>query len=97
MFDEDQAIDYIRKGFPAADLNEDDILFVIDCIWDFYDENGMLEITDTGEDAETDIESLLTYVKKAVRKDGQISLDYETLRQIIIKELEYEKSVEEDF
>ena len=46
-YDENIAIKQIRKVLSAesnALYNEDEILNVIDMIWDFYEENGMLEI-----------------------------------------------------
>lgn len=47
MFDEDDAIAFIRTqvGEEISSLYDDDeILNVIDIIWDFYESNGMLEI-----------------------------------------------------
>lgn len=47
MFDEDNAIAFIRAqiGNEISSLYDDDeILNVIDIIWDFYESNGMLEI-----------------------------------------------------
>lgn len=47
IFDEDNAIAFIRAqiGNEISSLYDDDeILNVIDIIWDFYESNGMLEI-----------------------------------------------------
>lgn len=99
MFDEDNAIKYIRTscGNMTDCLSDDDILFVIDCIWDYYDEKEMLDIDFDADDDNIEIRTLLEYVTKAIRKDGQIEVTPEILKGIIIKEMEYEQSVEEDF
>ena len=98
MFEEDDAIKYIKSncGNTVKQLQDDDILFIIDCIWDYYESNGLLDIDPDATD-ETDIPGLLSYVRKAVDKDGEITVDNDTLSEIILKEIAYEKSVEEDF
>ena len=49
QFDEDTAIDYMRKAFEAetglqAEYDDDQLLNIIDMIWDYYEQNGLLDV-----------------------------------------------------
>ena len=58
-FDEQKAIEFInarlvengRTAYP-----DDEVFNVIDMIWDFYDENGLLELESDPDDEPDDIE-----------------------------------------
>lgn len=44
-YDEDKAVEFIRAFLPAEirdKYTDDDILFVVDCIWDYYESRGCL-------------------------------------------------------
>lgn len=96
-YDEDAAIKFIRT-FISEESNQkftdDDILFVIDCIWDFYDDKGFLELSDTDEDDEFDIDEMVEYVAKAIKKDGEIKATNEEIKLIIKGEIDYEESID---
>lgn len=97
IYDEDAAVKFI-KGFLPEDSKEkfsdDDILFVIDCIWDFYEESGFLEVSDNDDEEDIDIDKIVTYVCKAVRKDGEIQATQEDIKILVNAELEYEESLD---
>lgn len=70
-FNEDKAIELMRAAVPAdraALYTDDELLNVIDMIWDYYEENGMLEI-----DLEDDVEDedlqgdLVEYVRRMLQ------------------------------
>jgi hypothetical protein len=49
FYDEDKAIAYIRNILSTEQNNklaDDDILLIIDIIWDYYDSVGMLSLSD---------------------------------------------------
>lgn len=99
-YDEQAAIDYIRKRLPAEtakDLDDDEILNVIDMIWGYYDENGFLNM-DLDEDGpdELDLADLLAYVKKMVAKDRQSPLSVHDVETIVKSELDYEDELDKD-
>ena len=94
-YDEDDAIRFIRETLPAqvSELyDDDDILYVIDIIWDWYEKNGYLKIEE-----ELDIAKLSAFVAKEIRKDGEVVMDPEDINLIVKGELEYEESIEDIF
>ena len=47
LYDEDNAIAFIRKTLPEnvnARYDDDEILYVIDIIWEWYEKNGYLDL-----------------------------------------------------
>ena len=46
-FDEDDAVNFIRETLPESvsdKYSDDEILYVIDTIWDWYEKNGYLSL-----------------------------------------------------
>lgn len=99
IFDEEKAISFIRKEIPnsvSEKYSDDEILFVIDTIWDYYESNGLLDInSNVVEEEETDPEKLIQYVKKEVKKDKELMMDPEDIGLIVKAELDYEESLED--
>lgn len=101
MFDEDKAIEFIRKMLPAdvsMKFSDDEILYVIDIIWDWYEKNGYLKI-DAGvtDDEILDVDKLTAYVRKEVARDKEMMMDPQDLDLVVKAELEYEESIEDIF
>jgi len=97
-YDEDKAVDFIRASMPA-DLRDkyssDDILFIIDTIWDYYDKKGFLELSaDIDSDDTVDVADLTAFVTKEIKKDGEICVDSADIVYIVKGELAYEESLE---
>ncbi len=94
MFDENDAIKFIRAYMPeniAAKYSDDEILNIIDMIWDFYEDNGFLEIpADDSADAEPELPQIMAYVSKMLAKDTA------DVHYIVEGELAYEKSLDVD-
>lgn len=98
-FDEHKAIDFIKerlKETGGGNYDDDQILNVIDIIWDFYEENGLLEI-DFDEDLDEDdiLDDLITYVKRMLAKDRGSDIHLNDITAIVTAEIEYENSLEE--
>lgn len=90
-YEEDAAVAYIRCGLPskmADKFQEDDILEVIDLIFDYYEQNGMLELSDF--DSEEDAGAIASYVADHMRGRG---FSGEELAEVVRLELEYEDSL----
>ena len=95
-YDEDAAVKFIKAFLPeecAEKFSDDDILFIMDCMWVFYEDNGYLEITADDTEEDLDIDKIVDYVNKAVIKDGEIKATKEELKIIINAELQYEESI----
>lgn len=96
-FNEDKAIELMRAAVPAdrATLyTDDELLNIIDMIWDYYEENGMLEI-----DLEDDVEDedlqgdLVEYVRRMLRKDRAAKVLPEDVEALVKAELDYEETL----
>lgn len=96
-YDETGAVNFInsrlQNTYPA-----DELLNVIDMIWDYYESNGMLEIDDDDDDTDEDIEEqLIDYVKKMLTRDPEANVNPDDVPDIIKAELDYEESlIDED-
>lgn len=100
-FDEDDAIKFIREYIPASvsdKYDDDEILYVIDVIWDWYEKNGYLTI-DSGvtDEEELDVSKLTDYVRKEISKDKEMMMDSADIDHIVKGELKYEESIEDVF
>lgn len=98
-YDEDRAIEFIRN-FVGETVSEqytdDEILYVIDVIWDYYERKGFTSLSAKAtENEELDEEDLVAYVKKELAQDNEILMDPDDLSKIIKGELDYEESLED--
>ncbi len=90
-YDEDQAVEFIQNHLPEEMKNkfsEDDINYVIDLIYDFYESEGLFEGNDE-DDVEIDLDKLLEFVIKNARKDNIRDFSDEELESIVAGELAY--------
>ena len=97
-YDEDKAVKFIREMLPA-DVNErydnDEILYVIDTIWDYYERKGFTSLSAKATENEVlDEDDLTAYVRKEITRDKELLMDPDDLEKIISGELEYEESLE---
>ena len=98
IYDENKAVEQINDALREKGRNtysEDEILNVIDMIWDYYEENGLLEIDDDFEaDEDEDISSeLCDYIARMLKKDRDAQIKSEDIPVIVEAELAYEDSV----
>lgn len=93
IYDEDEAVAFIQNAISEKNVSSDDILEVIDAIFDFYDENGDLDLDFDNEDLTDDentTDSLVASVTEALA-DSRMSANL--VREIIKAELAYEDSL----
>lgn len=97
-FDEEAAVKFIRETLPPEMRNkyvDDDILYVIDIIWDYYEKRGFLSLDNLDTDEELlDEDDLVKYVKQELHKDKETVVDPDDVKNIVKGELEYEASLE---
>lgn len=100
-YDEQAAIDYIRTHIDAAmldDVSDDEILNLIDVVWDYYEDHGLLEMSiDDDLDDEADIDEMVKYVQKVIAKDKKSPLTPEAVDRMVRLEVEYEDTIEDEF
>jgi hypothetical protein len=92
-YDENDAIEFIVKKI-GIEIEEDEILNIIDIIWDYYEDNGMLDISMDNDEDESDITTLIAHVVKIVSKDKSSNLEKDVIAQIVEAELAYEESLD---
>ena len=81
----------------SAQYSDDEIIYVIDIIWDYYERKGYTKLNAGLTDNEAlDEEELVKYVKKELANDREILMDPADVGEIIKGELAYEESLEED-
>lgn len=98
-FDEEKAVLFIRSQLPK-DVNDkyddDDILCIIDIIWNYYEDNGLLSLcVDEVEEEQLDPDDLVNYVKKEVKNDDELNMSSKDVELIVKAELDYEESLED--
>lgn len=96
-FDENAAVAAIKYalGDRAAKYSDDQILNVIDMIWDFYEENGLLDIDCDEEIEETAL--LMTCSATPVsmlKKDKHSGIDPNDIEDIVRAEIAYESTID---
>ena len=94
-FDEDKAIKYIQNQLPeGVNYDGDDILNVIDIIFDYYEDNDLLDIDFDIEGNDDNIKAdLIAHVSKMLSKDSLNHIKPEHIAIIVNAELEYEESI----
>lgn len=99
IFDEDKAVEFIRNsvGRKISDkYSDDEILFIIDTIWDYYENHGFLSLDlDEIDEEILDSDDLINYVKKEIANDEDLIMDPADIGVIVKAELEYEESLED--
>ena len=99
VFDEDMALKFIRNAVGtkiSEKYSDDEILFIIDTILDYYENKGFLSLDlDEIEEEMLDSDDLVNYVKKEVANDEELIMDPGDITQIVKAELEYEESLED--
>lgn len=104
IFDEDKAVAFIKNKLSeneavTARYSSDDILEVIDIIWDYYEDNGFLDLdmsVDADDDAgDVDKAALIAHVQKMIAKDKGTKISTADVPAIVEAELDYEQQCDE--
>lgn len=97
-YDEQAAVKFIRATLPEAvnaQYDDDQILYVIDIIWDWYERHGYLSLDmSVTDEEELNIDDLTEYVKKELARDGEFEGDTKDIGLIVRGELQYEESID---
>jgi len=95
-YSEDEAVNFIFNRLPEEAkkrINKDIINYVLDVVYDFYEEKGLLDEEDEKvTESFIDEEELFEYILKAAKKD-KINLTGEDIELILDAEFEYGKSI----
>ena len=96
-YDDAASVAFIRNYIPQEMkelLSDDDIVYFVDLIYDYYESRGYMdEDLDEDEAIEVDEDELVEYVVRNARKDGVGKFEPEQIRFIVQGELEYCQSI----
>ena len=97
-YDEDDAVEFIQSNLPKSikkKLSEEDIIYLIDLIYEYYEENGFLD-EEADDEIELDEEDLVNFVFENTKSANIENLTIEMVEAVIDGELSYCESLEED-
>ena len=99
-FDETQLINYINSRLTESgrpSYPDDEILNIVDMIWDFYDTRGLLDPDGDEEPERAEIEpEIVAYALTLLRRDKNSKIDAKDIPLIISAELDYEDMILEN-
>lgn len=91
IYYDDDAVRFIQEHLPQeakGHFTDDEVLYITDVIFEFYESNGFFE----EEEVDVDMEELTEYVVKNAKRDG-FNFDPELTRWVIEGEFDYEESL----
>lgn len=97
-FEEKEAIKVMRAALSAESsvlYDDDELLNVIDIIWDWYDDQGLLDIDAEADDEEVNTDALIKHVGKMIAKDSDSPVKREDVEPLVMAELRYEQSLDD--
>lgn len=95
-FDENKAVEMMRKAISPESsglYDDDEILNVVDLIWDWYEDNGYLDIDSDDDEEDIDIKALVAYVGKMLAKDSRSPIRSADIEPLVMAEIAYENSL----
>jgi len=97
-YDDDEAVKFIQNYLPQElkeKFSNDDINYIIDLIYEFYESKGYFDDDDDDDDSvEIDEDELIRYVINNAQKDGVGKYKTEEIAFIVQGELEYCESID---
>jgi DNA polymerase III delta subunit len=101
LYDDDEAIKFIRNYLPQElkeKFSDDDINYIIDLIYEFYESKGLFESEDDDDEDEKIVEfeedELIGFVIKNAKTDGVGKFNPDEISFIVQGELEYCDSID---
>ena len=98
-YDDAASVAFVRNYIPQELkelLSDDDIVYFVDLIYDYYESRGYISDDDDLSDEEpieVDEDELVDYVVRNAKKDGVGKFDPDQIRFIVQGELEYCESI----
>jgi len=99
-FDENDAVKYIRTHIPAevsAMYDDNELLNLIDIIFDYYEANGLLDIDLDDDDDDDDVvavDDVADYARRMLARDKGARLNPGHVVPMIEAYFEYESSLD---
>lgn len=97
-FEEKDAIKAMRSILSEESsklYDDDELLNIIDIIWDWYEDQGLLDIDAEADDEDVNTDALIKHVGKMLSKDSDSPVKREDVEALVMAELRYEQSLDE--
>jgi hypothetical protein len=93
-YDETEAIAAMLAVLRPDRRDEDAVYEILDLIYDYYEDNGDLDITLDDDEAETDIEAMVAAIAKQLRRHpASTNFDNDEIKAMIEAETAYQESL----
>lgn len=93
-YDETEAIAAMLAVLRPDRRDEDAVYEILDLIYDYYEDNGALDITLDDDEAETDIEAMVAAIAKQLRRHpASTNFDNDEIKAMIEAETAYQESL----
>jgi hypothetical protein len=92
LYDDEEAVKFIKDSLPEElkdKFSDDDITYIVDLIYDFYDSSGLLDGNDDDREIEINEEEAISYVVKNALSDGVGKYDANDISLIVKGEMDY--------
>lgn len=96
-YDEKAAVKAMRAAIgtdTASSYPDDELINIIDIIWDWYDDNGLLDIDAEADDEDVNVGELTAHVHRMLSKDKLSPIRAEDIEPLVAAELAYEQSLD---
>ena len=98
LYDDDEAIKFIKNYLPEnmrEKFSDDDIEYIIDLIYEYYSEQGLLDDDESDDDIDVEIDEdeMVAYVIKQAKSDGVGKFEADEIAFVVRGELEYCESI----
>ncbi len=97
-YDEDNSVEFIQSCLPSNfkdQLSNDDIIYLVDLIYEYYEDKGYLN-DDADDEIEIDEDDLVDYVFKNAKASDIKGLTIEMVECVVAGELSYSESLDND-
>lgn len=91
-YDEDEAVRLMSEAAKPHTVSDEDIYQILDLIFDYYDENGELDI-DADDDSDTDVDDMVDYIAKYLKGKSETDLSKNLIKSLVQAEMAYEESL----
>ena len=96
IYDEADSVKFIQNYLPQelkGKFSDDDINYIVDLIYEFYDSKGYMDMDDDDTDIEIDEDELTEFVVKNALKDKVGKFEAEDIAFVVQGELAYCDSI----
>ncbi len=96
IYDETESVKFIQNYLPQElkdKFSDDDINYIVDLIYEFYDSKGYMDMDDDDTDIEIDEDELTEFVVRNALKDKVGKFEAEEIAFVVQGELAYCDSI----